>query len=58
MQQAMKQVLAGFAACGEAAGSVGTAGQTPLDGSTYRDVFVLDFFAGCDAVEIAAAGFL
>src|SRR5437870_5601998 len=55
IQQAVEQMLAGFAAGGEAAGIVGTGSETALYGFADRRVFLLDAIAGVDAREVSTA---
>jgi len=52
----MEQVLAGFAADGEASGYVGAGAKAALHGIADGHVFVLNFFADGDALAIVRAG--
>ena len=52
----MEEMLAGFAADGEAAGHIGTGVQAALDGVADGHVFVLDFFADGDAFFVVSFG--
>ena len=56
MQQAVEEVLAGFAARGKTAGGVGAGREAALDGFADADVFVLDFFAASDARLVGDIG--
>jgi len=57
VEQAVKEVLAGFAADGEASGDVGAGAEAALDGVANGFVFLLDFFADLDAGLIFLRGF-
>lgn len=52
----MKEMLAGFAAGGEAAGHVGAGSEAALDGIADDHVFVLDLFTDSDAFAMVLCG--
>src|ERR1700751_5367427 len=56
VEETGEEVLAGFAAGGEAARYVGAGVQAALDGVADGHVFVLDFFADGDALAIVGFG--